>query len=130
MFNASAGECRLSMYVNVDIPCIPFNDVEARWTGAIEAVAIPQRETFERGVEFTRAEGILPAPEANHAIAAAVREALIAKAEGKERVIVFNNCGHGFLDLAAYENYLAGKLEDLSLEQSKIEAALNDLPKP
>jgi tryptophan synthase beta chain len=45
-------------------------------------------------------------------------------------VIVFNNCGHGFLDLAAYENYLAGKLEDLSLEQSKIEAALNDLPKP
>jgi len=98
--------------------------------GAIEAVAIPQRETFERGVEFTRAEGILPAPEANHAIAAAVREALIAKAEGKETVIVFNNCGHGFLDLAAYENYLAGKLEDLSLEQSKIEAALNDLPKP
>lgn len=98
--------------------------------GAIEAVAIPQRETFERGVEFTRAEGILPAPEANHAIAAAVREALIAKAEGKERVIVFNNCGHGFLDLAAYENYLAGKLEDLSLEQSKIEAALRDLPKP
>jgi len=98
--------------------------------GAIEAVAIPQRETFERGVEFTRTEGILPAPEANHAIAAAVREALIAKAEGKERVIVFNNCGHGFLDLAAYENYLAGKLEDLSLEQSKIEAALNDLPKP
>jgi tryptophan synthase beta chain len=59
-----------------------------------------------------------------------VREALIAKAEGKETVIVFNNCGHGFLDLAAYENYLAGKLEDLSLEQSKIEAALNDLPKP
>jgi tryptophan synthase beta chain len=98
--------------------------------GSIEAVAIPQRETFERGVEFTRAEGILPAPEANHAIAAAVREALIAKAEGKETVIVFNNCGHGFLDLAAYENYLAGKLEDLSLEQSKIEAALNDLPKP
>jgi len=98
--------------------------------GSIEAVAIPQRETFERGVEFTRTEGILPAPEANHAIAAAVREALIAKAEGKERVIVFNNCGHGFLDLAAYENYLAGKLEDLSLEQSKIEAALNDLPKP
>jgi tryptophan synthase beta chain len=98
--------------------------------GSIEAVAIPQRETFERGVEFTRAEGILPAPEANHAIAAAVREALIAKAEGKETVIVFNNCGHGFLDLAAYENYLAGRLEDLSLEQSKIEAALNDLPKP
>ncbi len=97
--------------------------------GAIEAVAISQRETFERGVEFTRAEGILPAPEANHAIAAAVREALIAKAEGKETVIVFNNCGHGFLDLAAYENYLAGKLEDLSLEQSKIEAALSDLPK-
>jgi tryptophan synthase beta chain len=97
--------------------------------GTIEAVAIPQRETFERGVEFTRAEGILPAPEANHAIAATVREALKAKAEGKETVIVFNNCGHGFLDLAAYENYLAGKLEDLDLEQGKIDAALGDLPK-
>ena len=97
--------------------------------GTIEAVAIPQRETFERGVEFTRAEGILPAPEANHAIAATVREALKAKAEGKETVIVFNNCGHGFLDLAAYENYLAGKLEDLDLDQGKIDAALGDLPK-
>jgi tryptophan synthase beta chain len=97
--------------------------------GTIEAVAIPQRETFERGVEFTRAEGILPAPEANHAIAATVREALKAKAEGKETVIVFNNCGHGFLDLAAYENYLAGKLEDLDLAQGKIDAALGDLPK-
>jgi tryptophan synthase beta chain len=97
--------------------------------GTIEAVAIPQRETFERGVEFTRAEGILPAPEANHAIAATVREALKAKAEGKETVIVFNNCGHGFLDLAAYENYLAGKLEDFDLAQGKIDAALGDLPK-
>ena len=63
-------------------------------------------------------------------LAGNVRAALIAKAEGIETVIVFNNCGHGFLDRAAYENYLAGKLEDLSLEQSKIEAALNDLPKP
>jgi tryptophan synthase beta chain len=58
-----------------------------------------------------------------------VREALKAKAEGKETVIVFNNCGHGFLDLAAYENYLAGKLEDLDLEQGKIDAALGDLPR-
>ena len=97
--------------------------------GVIEAIAIPQRETFERGVQFTRAEGILPAPEANHAIAATVREALKAKAEGKETVIVFNNCGHGFLDLAAYENYLAGRLEDLNLDQAKIDSALGDLPK-
>ena len=57
-------------------------------------------------------------------------ESLKAKAEGKERVIVFNNCGHGLLDLAAYETFLSGRLEDLELAQGKIEAALGDLPKP
>jgi len=84
--------------------------------GYIEAIAVPQVATFEAGVKFARAEGIVPAPETNHAIRAAIDEALEAKAEGKPRVILFNLSGHGHFDLSAYEAYLNGKLEDYEYE--------------
>jgi len=84
--------------------------------GIIEARAVPQVATFEAGVQFARAEGIVPAPESNHAVRAAVDEALEARAEGRPRVILFNLSGHGHFDLAAYEAYLAGRLEDYEYE--------------
>ena len=80
--------------------------------GIVEARAVNQVATFEAGVQFARTEGILPAPESNHAIRAAIDEALEAKSEGKPRVILFNLSGHGHFDLAAYEAYLTGQLED------------------
>src|SRR5499433_463604 len=80
--------------------------------GVVEARAVAQVATFEAAIQFARAEGILPAPEAAHAVRGAIDEALQAKKEGKKKTIVFNLCGHGFLDLSAYESYLAGKLED------------------
>ena len=80
--------------------------------GAIEARAVPQLATFEAAILFARAEGILPAPEAAHAVRGAIDEALRAKKEGRRKTIVFNLCGHGFLDLSAYEAYLSGKLQD------------------
>jgi tryptophan synthase beta chain len=84
--------------------------------GHIEARAVRQVETFDAGVQFARSEGIVPAPESNHAVRAAIDEALEAKAEGKPRVILFNLSGHGHFDLAAYEAYLNGKLEDYEYE--------------
>lgn len=78
----------------------------------VHAEAIQQLECFKAGVMFAKAEGILPAPEANHAIASVIRQAEEAKREGKERVILFNLCGHGHFDLQAYEDYFAGKLQD------------------
>jgi tryptophan synthase beta chain len=84
--------------------------------GIVEARAVGQVATFEAGIKFARAEGIIPAPETNHAIRAAIDEALEAKAEGKPRVILFNLSGHGHFDLTAYESYLAGKLEDYDYE--------------
>ncbi|HOF75811.1 MAG TPA: TrpB-like pyridoxal phosphate-dependent enzyme [Bacteroidales bacterium] len=76
----------------------------------IRAVAIDQDECFKVGILFSRCEGIIPAPESTHAIAATVREALKAKEEGREKVILFNLSGHGLLDLSAYESFLNGKL--------------------
>ena len=76
----------------------------------IEATSVKQLESFEAGVLFARTEGIIPAPESNHAIAVAIREALQAKEEGKERVILFNLSGHGLVDMSAYDQYLAGDL--------------------
>jgi tryptophan synthase beta chain len=78
----------------------------------IEAITEPQLGTFEAGIQFARAEGIVPAPESNHAIRAAIDEALKAKEEGKEKVILFNLSGHGNFDMQAYADYLAGKLKD------------------
>ncbi|HEX2299640.1 MAG TPA: TrpB-like pyridoxal phosphate-dependent enzyme [Pseudonocardiaceae bacterium] len=80
--------------------------------GRMEAVAYPQGKVFEAAVQFARAEGKVAAPEAAHAIRAVIDEALLAKETGQERVILFNYCGHGFLDLAAYDDYLHGRLAD------------------
>jgi tryptophan synthase beta chain len=96
--------------------------------GIIEARAIHQRPTFEAGVTFARAEGILPAPEPAHAIKVAIDEALAAKEAGEARVILFNLCGHGHFDLSAYEKYLAGTLEDFEFPAERVEAALGALP--
>jgi tryptophan synthase beta chain len=84
----------------------------ARKLGLIEAVAYPQMRVFEAAVLFARTEGIVPAPEPSHAIAAVVDEAIKCREEGKQRVILFNLCGHGMLDLAAYDTYLSGKMQD------------------
>jgi tryptophan synthase beta chain len=99
-----------------------------RERGIIEARAVHQNPSFAAGVLFARTEGILPAPEANHAIRAAIDEALVAKAEGIERVILFNHCGHGHFDLSAYERYLAGALEDLEFSADQVAEALAALP--
>ncbi|MGH2606621.1 MAG: TrpB-like pyridoxal phosphate-dependent enzyme [Anaerolineales bacterium] len=96
--------------------------------GDIEAVAVPQTDTFEAAVQFTRAEGILPAPESAHAIRVAIDEALRAKAEGKSRVIAFNLSGHGHFDLSAYDDYLQGNLEDYTYPEEQIRKAMDRLP--
>jgi tryptophan synthase beta chain len=96
--------------------------------GVIEARAVHQNPSFAAGVQFARTEAILPAPEANHAIRAAIDEALVAKAEGVERVILFNHCGHGHFDLSAYERYLAGQLEDHAFSAEEVAEALKALP--
>ena len=77
---------------------------------------------------FARTEGIVPAPETSHAIRAAIDEALEAKKEGKKRVILFNFSGHGYFDMAAYDDYLSGKLTDYAYPEAKIKAALANLP--
>jgi tryptophan synthase beta chain len=96
--------------------------------GHIEARSIHQRASFEAGVTFARAEGILPAPEPAHAIRVAMDEAMAAKESGEPRVILFNLCGHGHFDLSAYERYLDGSLEDYEYPTEKVEAALAALP--
>jgi tryptophan synthase beta chain len=95
--------------------------------GLIEARAAHQRATFEAGVRFARAEGILPAPEPTHAIKVAIDEAMEARAEGRARVILFNLCGHGHFDLSAYERYLSGALEDYEYPSEKVAEALKAL---
>jgi tryptophan synthase beta chain len=80
--------------------------------GRMEAVAYPQGKTFEAAIDFANAEGKLPAPEAGHVIRAVIDEALAAKEAGEERVLLFNFCGHGLLDLSAYDDYLHGRLVD------------------
>jgi len=96
--------------------------------GLIEARAVHQNPTFQAGVMFARTEGILPAPESNHAIRVAIDEALEARASGTPRVILFNLSGHGHFDLTAYERYLAGALEDFEYPAERVEAALANLP--
>ena len=94
----------------------------------LEARAVPQLATFQAAITFARTEGILPAPEAAHAVRGAVEEALRCKEEGKKKTIVFNLCGHGYLDLSAYEAYLAGQLQDYEYPAAKVEEALRGLP--
>jgi tryptophan synthase beta chain len=96
--------------------------------GLAEAIAIPQRECFAGALTFARTEGIVPAPEPTHAIAAAIREALACKETGEEKVILTAMCGHGHLDLAAYEKYLSGDIVDFDLPQETIDAAMADVP--
>jgi tryptophan synthase beta chain len=101
--------------------------------GIMEARAYPQLETFKAGITFARTEGFIPAPETNHAIAGVIEEALKAKEEGKEKVILFNWSGHGIIDLAAYDAYLSGKLDDYVLPDEEIKKLIKDLekfPKP
>ena len=88
--------------------------------GLMEAVDIPQLESFEAGTLFARAEGIIPAPESCHAIAATIREALACKETGEEKVILFNLSGHGLIDMSSYDKFLAGDLQNYSLPDSVI----------
>src|SRR5271166_5976614 len=97
--------------------------------GLIEARAYHQTPCFEAGVLFARCEGIVPAPEATHAVRAAVDEALKAKEEGKSPTILFNLSGHGHFDMQAYSDYFAGKLEDQDYDPKALEASLAHLPK-
>ncbi len=96
--------------------------------GYIEAVAVPQLATFEAAVQFSRSEGIIPAPETAHAIRAAIDEALDAKEKGEKRVIVFNLSGHGNFDMAAYQSYFAGELTDYAYPEEAIKSAMEQLP--
>lgn len=95
----------------------------------IEAVAVPQVATFDAGVQFARAEGIIPAPESNHAIRACIDEALRCKESGEEKTLFFNLSGHGHFDMVSYDKYLNKELEDYEYPQSEIDAALARLPK-
>lgn len=97
--------------------------------GLIEAEDIPQTETMAAGVLFAKTEGIIPAPESTHAIASAIREALQAKEEGKERTILFNLSGNGVIDLYAYEQYLAGALKNYPITDEEIAKTVNKLTK-
>ena len=96
--------------------------------GLIEARAVHQLECFEAGAQFARAEGILPAPEANHAVRGAIDEALKCKEEGVSRTILFNLCGHGHFDMQAYIDYFGGKLKDLEYDEAELAMALAGLP--
>ena len=96
--------------------------------GLIEAIAVQQLDAFAAGLQFARAEAILPAPEANHAVAVAIHEALRCKQEGKSRAILFNLCGHGHFDMQSYIDYAAGKLQNFEYPDHEIAMALAGLP--
>jgi|TARA_B100001029_G_scaffold179379_1_gene188672 tryptophan synthase beta chain len=97
--------------------------------GIYEARAYNQNECFESGVLFAKNEGIIPAPEPTHAIKAAIDEALVCKETGEEKNILFNLCGHGHLDLSAYDNYFSGNMIDYALPSKDIEEAMQSVPK-
>jgi len=95
----------------------------------IEARAYPQTKVFEAATLFAATESIIPAPESSHAVRAAVDEAILAKQEGKQKTILFNLSGHGYLDLQAYADYREGKLFDHEHPEEDIKNALEKLPK-
>jgi tryptophan synthase beta chain len=97
--------------------------------GLVEAVAVPQLATFEAGVTFAKAMGIIPAPESCHAIRGAIDEALRCKESGEPKTILFNLSGHGHFDMSSYSSYLSGDLEDYEYPAEAIEQALHNLPK-
>lgn len=92
-------------------------------------MAFKQTECFEAGVLFAKAEGILPAPEANHAVKGAIAEAMRCKAEGKAEVILFNLCGHGNFDMAAYDKFNQGLMVDSEFNDAEVAMALAAVPK-
>lgn len=96
--------------------------------GLIDAVAVSQTSTFDAAVQFTRAEGFIPAPESSHAIRVAIDEALDAKQKGEKRTILFNLSGHGHFDMMAYQSYLNGDLVDYEHPAEDLDEALKDLP--
>jgi tryptophan synthase beta chain len=96
--------------------------------GLVEAIAIPQTECFAAALQFARTEGIVPAPEPTHALAATVREALACRERGESKTILTALCGHGHLDLAAYEKYLRGEMQDLELPDEVIAKAMESVP--
>jgi tryptophan synthase beta chain len=96
--------------------------------GFVEAKAVPQLATFEAGVTFARTEGIISAPETNHAIRVTIDEALKCKQEGKSKVILLAHSGHGHFDMGAYESYLSGKLQDFAYPEDMVKEALKSLP--
>jgi tryptophan synthase beta chain len=97
--------------------------------GLIEARSLMQTACFEGAIMFAKHEGIVPAPESSHAVRAAIDEALLAKEEGKEKTILFNLSGHGFMDMTAYDNYLSGKLDDYEYPLAMVQESLKHLPK-
>ena len=105
-----------------------LNDGDARRSLASEAVAVPQIATFQAALQFARSEGIIPAPESAHAIRVVIDEALRGRKQGKRQTILFNLSGHGHFDLGAYEQFLAGKLQDYEYPTAKIEEALRGVP--
>jgi tryptophan synthase beta chain len=96
--------------------------------GLLEARAYTQLEVFAAGVDFARIEGIVPAPEANHAVKATIDEAVRCREEGRSEAILFNLCGHGHFDMQAYTDYSAGKLVDHEYAQEDVAMALAGLP--
>ncbi|TYJ10059.1 hypothetical protein E1A91_A11G182000v1 [Gossypium mustelinum] len=96
--------------------------------GFMEAISIPQTECFQGAIRFARSEGIIPAPEPTHAIAATIQEAVRCRESGESKVILMAMCGHGHFDLASYEKYLQGSLVDLSFEEEKIKESLAKVP--
>lgn len=97
--------------------------------GLIEARSLMQTACFEGAIMFAKHEGIVPAPESSHAVRAAIDEALLAKEEGKEKTILLNLSGHGFMDMTAYDNYLSGKLDDYEYPLAMVQESLKHLPK-
>ncbi|MBQ7513669.1 MAG: TrpB-like pyridoxal phosphate-dependent enzyme, partial [Prevotella sp.] len=97
--------------------------------GMMHGVDIPQLETFEAGMLFARTEGIIPAPESTHAIAATIREAKKCKETGEEKVILFNLSGHGLIDMPSYEQYINGDLQNYTVTDEMIAANLAELDK-
>ena len=95
--------------------------------GLLNPLALHQLESYEAGILFAKTEGIIPAPETTHAIAATIREAKKAKEEAKEKVILFNFSGHGIMDLTGYDKYLTGQLENFELPDDVIAENLKEI---
>jgi tryptophan synthase beta chain len=106
---------------------------QATVEGLLRPRALHQLECYESAIQFAKTEGIIVAPETSHAVAATIQEAIKAKEEGKEKVILFNLSGHGLMDLTGYEKFLNGELVDYSLPEEDIRKytePLNNFPKP